>query len=44
MIVNLKKWKDLNYSEKSQQLINELKNKAQFWDQDVLNSLLTVIT
>ena len=40
MIVNLKKWKDLNYSEKSQQLIDVLKNKAKFWDQDVLNSLI----
>jgi lipopolysaccharide biosynthesis glycosyltransferase len=40
MVVNLKKWKAMKYSEKSQELIKELKNKAQFWDQDVLNSLI----
>ena len=40
MFIDLQTWKLKNYSEKAIELIDILKNKAQFWDQDVLNSLI----
>ena len=40
MFINLETWRLRSYSEKSIELIEVLKNKAQFWDQDVLNSLI----
>jgi lipopolysaccharide biosynthesis glycosyltransferase len=39
MIINLAKWKENEYSTKSIKLIETLKEKAKYWDQDVLNSL-----
>lgn len=40
MIVDTQRWIENEYSKKSINLIDKLKNKAQFWDQDVLNSLV----
>ena len=40
MLVNLQEWKNNNYSVKANLLIQELKEKARFWDQDILNSLI----
>jgi lipopolysaccharide biosynthesis glycosyltransferase len=40
MLLNLKKWKELNYTQKSLELIEKLNDKAKFWDQDILNSLI----
>ena len=40
MFVDLKLWKKKKYSEKSIALIEVLKDKAEFWDQDILNSLV----
>ncbi len=40
MFIDLQNWKLKNYSEKAFELIEILKNKAKFWDQDVLNSLV----
>ena len=40
MLVDLKKWNSNNYTEKSIDLIAKLKNKAKFWDQDILNSMI----
>ncbi len=40
MFIDLQTWKLKNYSEKAIELIDILKNKAQFWDQGVLNSLI----
>ncbi|MDA9645427.1 hypothetical protein N9T02_00980 [Candidatus Actinomarina] len=40
MVVDLMKWKSKNYSKKSLTLIEALRDKAQFWDQDILNSLI----
>lgn len=39
MIVNLKKWNENAYSTKAINLVEALKEKAKFWDQDVLNAL-----
>ncbi len=40
MFIDLETWKSKNYSKKAIDLIDILKNKAQFWDQDILNSLV----
>ncbi len=40
MLLNLKKWKEKNYTHESLKLVEKLKNKAKFWDQDILNSLI----
>lgn len=40
MLFSLKKWKEYRYTEKSINLLKELKNKAKFWDQDVLNAMI----
>ena len=40
MLLNLGKWKENNYTQKSLDLVERLKNKAKFWDQDILNSLI----
>ena len=40
MLLNLRKWKENNYTQKSLDLVERLKNKAKFWDQDILNSLI----
>jgi lipopolysaccharide biosynthesis glycosyltransferase len=40
MIVDTQRWIENEYSKKSINLIEKLKNKAQFWDQDILNSLV----
>tara|TARA_Y100001935_G_C17274916_1_gene494113 strand:- start:511 stop:1437 length:927 start_codon:yes stop_codon:yes gene_type:complete len=40
MFIDLETWKLKNYSKKAIELIDILKNKAQFWDQDILNSLV----
>ena len=40
MIVDSQRWRENEYSKKSINLIEKLKNKAQFWDQDILNSLV----
>ncbi len=40
MLLNLKKWKEKNYTQKSLELIKKLKDRAKFWDQDILNSLI----
>jgi lipopolysaccharide biosynthesis glycosyltransferase len=40
MIVDSQRWRENEYSKKSIYLIEKLKNKAQFWDQDILNSLV----
>jgi len=40
MFIDLETWKLKNYSKKEIELIDILKNNAQFWDQDILNSLV----
>ena len=40
MLVNLMNWNKNNLTEKSKLYINELQNKAKYWDQDILNSLI----
>lgn len=40
MLLNLEKWKINNLTNRSLDLINNLKEKAKFWDQDILNSLI----
>ena len=40
MLVNLDYWINENLTSKSLSLIDDLKEKAKFWDQDILNSLL----
>ena len=40
MFVNLKKWNKDKYTQKSIDLIEELKGDAKFWDQDILNSMI----
>jgi len=40
MIIDLKNWVSNNLTDKSIQKINLLKDKAKFWDQDILNSLI----
>lgn len=40
MLVNLGTWKKKRFSEKSFKVVENLKEKAKFWDQDVLNSLV----
>lgn len=40
MLLNLRKWKENNYTQQSLDLVERLKNKAKFWDQDILNSLI----
>ena len=39
MIVNLKKWNENDYSTKAISLVDSLREKAKFWDQDVLNAM-----
>jgi lipopolysaccharide biosynthesis glycosyltransferase len=40
MLVNLMNWNKNNLTEKSKLYIKELQNKAKYWDQDILNSLI----
>ena len=40
MFVNLNKWNENNYTHKSFEVIEELKDDAKFWDQDILNSMV----
>ena len=40
MIIDIKHWESEQLSSKSIHKINTLKNKAKFWDQDILNSLI----
>lgn len=40
MLMNASEWGYRNLTSKSLTLINKLKNKAKYWDQDVLNSLI----
>jgi len=40
MLVNLMNWNKNNLTEKSKLYINKLQNKAKYWDQDILNSLI----
>ena len=40
MIINFQKWKDENVSEKLRNKVDEIKENINYWDQDVLNSLV----
>lgn len=40
MLVNLEFWNKNNYTEKSLELVTKLKDKAKFWDQDILNCMI----
>lgn len=40
MLFNLKKWIENRYTEESIMLMNQFKNKAKFWDQDILNAMV----
>lgn len=40
MVIDLKYWISNSLTEKSINKIKELKNKAKFWDQDILNSII----
>jgi len=40
MFVNLNKWNENDYTNKSFEVIEELKDDAKFWDQDILNSMV----
>ncbi len=40
MIFNLKEWNNFNIIEKSLKLIPKIKDKALFWDQDILNVII----
>ena len=40
MLVDLFYWNKNNLTEKSLNAVKKLKNKAKFWDQDILNSII----
>ena len=40
MIINFQKWKNENVSEKLRNKVDEIKENINYWDQDVLNSLV----
>ena len=40
MVINFKKWKDENISQKLKDKVDKIKENINYWDQDVLNSVI----
>ena len=40
MVINFKKWKDENISQKLKDKVDKIKDNINYWDQDVLNSVI----